>query len=153
MPYEKVCFAFDVLDSCGLTTREGLHKYPQDKLIGLLKLGGMRFPNQTAKFLKGFGENEIDLERCSREELVSHVAGMGYKLASMFLRNTRGEPFAVLDVHIKNWLKEQGKLGKNYFESEKNFFELASKLNMTPQELDYKIWNERRIGNRRKTNE
>ena len=55
-----------------------------------------------------FSNNTINLRTATRDELVKNVKGIGYKLASMFLRNTRGEEYAVMDVHTKRYLKELG---------------------------------------------
>ena len=128
MSYEKVCAAFDYLDNVGLTIRESMKKFSFDKIEAHLKKAGMRFPRQTAGFLISFGWNTIDLRNSSREQLVEGIDGIGYKLASMFLRNTRGTNFAIIDVHIKRWLKENGILGKNYKKSEDNFIRKAKEL-------------------------
>ena len=155
MPYEKVCKAFNHLDKNGLTTREGIKQifYPgKDKAYIASKLQevGYRFPNQAAEFLILFASNPIDLRTSSRDEIVKNVKGIGYKLASMFLRNTRGEEYAVLDVHIKRWLEERGFDPKaNYKDLEHIFCHLAKGMGKTPYELDMEIWQGRRIGNRR----
>jgi len=149
MPYEKVCKAFDALELADLTIREKLREAPLEKIVLVLKSTGFRFPNQTGNFLKNFGENNIDLSTAPREE-IAKIKGIGMKLASMFLRNTRGEELAVIDVHIRNFLKEHNALGKNYLESETNFKKIADQLGMKPSELDFYIWEQRRIGNRKK---
>jgi thermostable 8-oxoguanine DNA glycosylase len=150
-PYPTVCRCFNLLDDCGLTTRAYIRKqdYPykgREWLIdNRLRLGGYPFPNQTAKFITEFAWNEINLRTCTREELVEKVNGIGYKLASMFLRNTRGTQYAVIDVHIKNWLVEHGyKLSSNYKKMEEIFIKEAEKRNKTPYDFDMEIWEERR---------
>ena len=151
-PYEKVCKAFDALNNADMSTRQGLKKHSYGEIASTLKNSGHRFPNQTAKFLKGFGESSIDLRTIPRDDLVSMTAGLGYKLASMFLRNTRGEEYAVLDVHIKRWLEERGFDPKaNYKDLEIVFCSLARGMGKTPYELDMEIWQERRIGNKNKS--
>lgn len=142
--------AFNALDTKGLTIRENIQRTSLFDITKTLKSVGFRFPNQTGSFIKRFGDNPIDLETADRREIVTKIPGMGMKLASMFLRNTRGETFAVLDIHIKNFLKEMGKLTENYLENEKNFFKIAEDLGVSPKELDFRIWEERRIGNRKK---
>jgi thermostable 8-oxoguanine DNA glycosylase len=156
MPYEKVCKAFNHLDQCGLTTRNGLKRisYPykdEAHIANKLREVGYRFPNQTAKFLMLFVSNPIDLRNASRDEIAENVKGIEYKLASMFLRNTRGEEYAVLDVHVKRWLKEKGILFKKYKDQERAFLSLARAMGKTPYELDMEIWQERRIGNKNKS--
>lgn len=149
MPYEKVCNAFNCLDTFGLTIRRHLRDTTEENLVDLLKSTGFRFPNQTAKFLKEFSVNPIDLRTASRDEIVKNVKGIGYKLASMFLRNTRGINYAVIDVHIKNYMSELGyDINKSYKELEKDFYNVAKELNLDPYTLDMEIWQNRRIGNR-----
>lgn len=150
MPYENVCKTFEILDKKGLTLRENIRKAPLSEIVKVLKEAPFRFPNQTGRFIKAFGESEIDLSKVTREELVSKIPGIGMKLASMFLRNTRGEDYAVIDVHLKRYLKEQGKLRKNYLENEKILKEIARKRGMSVAELDFLIWEGRRIGNKKK---
>jgi len=150
MPYEKVCKVFDYLDNMGLTTKENLRDIEERELADALKMSGHRFPNQTAKHLKGFSESEVSLRTGSRDELIQHIPGLGMKLASMFLRNTRGEPYAVLDVHVKRWLKEQGFKGGSYKKLEQDFLSKCRELGKTPYQLDMEIWQQRRIGNRRR---
>lgn len=144
MPYKNVCKVFDGLTELGITNKGKLKKLGIEEISRILSWYGHRFPNQTAKYLKHFAHNDINLETCTREEMVEKIDGIGYKLASMFLRNTRGENYAVLDTHIKKWLKEMGFEGKNYIESEKNFLEICKEVNMTPYELDMLIWEDKR---------
>ena len=75
------------------------------------------------------------------------------KLASMFLRDTRNVELAVMDVHTKRWLAEQlekrGVLYPKRYEDEENWMlQLAKEQGTTIRELDYKIWDAGRIGNR-----
>lgn len=148
MSYEKVCVAFNALDQVGFTERKIIKKTSLEEIVRVLKQAGFRFPNRTGGYIKLFGNNTINLSIATREEIVTQIPGMGMKLASMFLRNTRGEKVAVLDVHIKNYLKERNLLGKKYLESEKNFLELAKKMGIPAQDLDHAIWQKNRIGNR-----
>jgi thermostable 8-oxoguanine DNA glycosylase len=143
MPYEKVCKAYDTLREHGLDTKQGLSSVSKERIAELLSSSGFRFPNQTANFLKGFSGNAIDLRNASRTELCS-IKGIGMKLASMFLNRTRGTQYAIIDIHIKRWLDERGLLSKNYLTSERNFIREAEKLGMTPDQLDYQIWNTNR---------
>jgi N-glycosylase/DNA lyase len=148
-PYEKVCKIFDTLNKADMTTRLGLWNHTSTEIVSTLKTAGHRFPNQTTKFLKGFSESDIDLRTATRDELVRTLSGIGYKLASMFLRNTRGEEYAVLDIHVKRWLKEKGIPFKKYKDQERAFLSFARAMGKTPYELDMEIWQERRIGNKK----
>lgn len=152
--YEMVCKTFNGLRKNGMTTRRGIRKFRIRDIEGRLKHEGYRFPSQHAKRIKAFGDNPINLSTATRDELVKNVNGIGMKLASMFLRNTRGEEHAVLDVHTLRWLK------KNYGFSDKEFkkmtynekeeyFKKASEfLGKTTTQLDLEIWEANRIGNR-----
>lgn len=149
--YENVCKSFDALNKKDMTTREGLSDHSYREIATVLKGVGHRFPYQTTKFLKAFGSSDVDLRTISRDDLVMNVLGIGYKLASMFLRNTRGEEYAVLDVHVKRWLKEKGIHFKKYKDQERAFLNLAREMGKTPYELDMDIWQGRRIGNKNKS--
>jgi thermostable 8-oxoguanine DNA glycosylase len=173
VPYESVCKAFDVLKRNNLTTRKQLLEAQKYEINKMLSSVGYRWANQKARYLKAFAENDIDLKTATRDEIVKKVKGVGYKLASMFLRNTRGEDHAVLDVHILRWIKEQIKTkclhneslypsksydlsnvdvilkGLTYKEIEDLFRDMAKERGKTMTQLDIEIWNENRIGNRK----
>ena len=145
MPYFKVTKVWEALDESGMTTRKEIQEWEVEDISKVLKSVGHRFPNQAAVFIKEFGDNPIDLRTATRQELVDNIKGIGMKLASMFLVRTRGYEFAILDVHIKNWLKERGRVSNNYTELEEMFFEEADKLGVSPNDLDLLIWDERRL--------
>lgn len=145
--YLKVCEAFNALKKHGLITRKALQKANQNELIIILKNVGYRWANQKAYYLKDFGSNSINLKTATRKEIVDSVLGIGMKLASMFLRNTRDEEYAVMDIHTKRWLYER--IEKPYnslsYEKEEELFKSAAELaGKTVAQLDYEIWNERR---------
>lgn len=149
--YENVCKVFDHLNRNLLTSRKGLKLLSVDDLERELRKAGHRFPKQTAQFLKGFSDSTINLRTATRDDLVENLPGIGYKLASMFLRNTRGEEYAVLDVHVKRWLEERGfNPNGRYQDLERIFLTLARGMNKTPYELNMEIWQAKRIGNKRK---
>jgi len=157
--YEMVCKAFDELKSMKMTKRKDIMKWREDMIENALKRVGYRFPKQQAGRIKDFGYNSIDLKTATREELVRDIKGVGMKLASMFLRNTRGHKYAVIDVHTDRWLEkelkayDQWKPKMSYVAKEKAFINFAKILGKTPMELDLEIWQENRIGNRRKKND
>lgn len=154
--YEMVCKAFDELKKMKMTKRKDIMKWREDMIENTLKRVGYRFPKQQAGRIKDFGYSSIDLKTASREELVRDVKGIGMKLASMFLRNTRGHEYAVIDVHTDRWLEkelrafDQWKPRMTYEEKERAFIGLANILGKTPMELDLEIWQKNRIGNRKK---
>jgi thermostable 8-oxoguanine DNA glycosylase len=149
-PYAKVCAAYDALceyDVVALDSRATLKAASEQEIAEILKSQGYRFPQQAAKFLHAFGSNPIDLRNATREQLIDSILGVGPKLASLFIRNTRkGASVSVLDVHVKRWLAERGYDPKlPYAELEKAFLNEAKKLGRDPGELDLEIWEERRI--------
>ena len=148
MPYEKVCKAFDNLDKFGYTTRAGIREVSERHLADCLKMTGFRFPNQTGRFIKLFGDNPIDLKYTTRDSLVKDVKGIGMKLASMFLRNTRGDQVAVIDVHIINFLKERGEYQGSYLKDEATLIKIANDNDISIHDLDFIIWEDRRVGNK-----
>lgn len=154
VPYEMVCKTFNHLRKQKMTTREGLRPWTDYMVEKALRDSGYRFPKQHAKRLKDFSYSDINLRKASRKEMVENINGIGMKLASMFLRNTRGYKYAVLDVHTLRWLKENYKFSDDEFKrmsyekKEKYFLEAAEFLGRDPMELDLEIWNERRVGNR-----
>jgi len=156
IPYEKCCEAFDALKKKGMTKKKGLREATQRDIKLVLQEVGYRWANQKATYLKEFSKNDIDLIHVSRDELVKSVKGVGMKLASMFLRNTRGNQYAVIDVHTDRWLQKNYNFPDDvykkmkYEEKEKWFIEASEFLDKTPMELDLEIWQENRIGNRRK---
>lgn len=141
--YNKLCQCFEELDNAGLTTKESISSVPAKFIRDILKETGYRFYNQKARYLKEFSKCAIDLERANREELVK-IKGVGMKLASMFLVRTRGADLAIIDTHIKKWLKERNLWHNKYEEAEKNFAAEAAKLGMSVKELDLKICEEKR---------
>jgi len=85
----------------------------------------------------------------SREWLVKHIKGLGYKEASHFLRNIGvGEKFAILDRHImRNLIKFKviEKLPKSmspkiYIEIEQKMKQFANKNKIPLCELDLLFW-------------
>lgn len=150
MPYENVCRTFETLDKAGLTLRKNIRKASLEDIASILSSCPFRFPLQTGRYIKLFGDNPIDLASATRKELVTKIPGIGMKLASMFLRNTRGKDYAVIDIHLKRFLKEKGKLRNSYLENEKILKEIAKKKGMSVAELDFLVWEERRIGNRKR---
>jgi N-glycosylase/DNA lyase len=87
-------------------------------------------------------------EPLTREWLVEHIKGIGYKEASHFLRNVGYMNLAILDRHILNLLVENGYLKekpktltrKSYLEIEIIFISIADSVGMSAAELDLYMW-------------
>lgn len=116
---------------------------------------GVRFANRKSKYIseamKKFPEirKKLSLDPFElREWLVKTFKGLGMKEASHYLRNIGVFGLAILDVHVQKFMKihnmlvgEVGKLTKKqYLENEQNYFELAERLKIKPEELDIVIW-------------
>ncbi|MFA5048262.1 MAG: hypothetical protein WC516_04540 [Patescibacteria group bacterium] len=103
--------------------------------------------NKINKCLRELVCSNINLRTCSVEDL-EKIYGIGPKTARFFILWTRpNAKCAALDVHVLRWLGKQGYKvpkstpnGKQYKELEQAFLDEADKLNMTPSELDKKIW-------------
>jgi len=154
MSYEKVCAAFDqVMIYLWEGSMRGFEKHHVDKVAETLKSVGYRFPNQTARHIKANSWVDAEwLSYCTREDMVKHCKGIGMKLASMFLVRTRHSHMAIIDVHIKRWLKDVHGLhveGMKYEDMEGAFLALAKHMGRDPEELDYEIWDQYRIGNKK----
>lgn len=149
--YETVCKAYDILAASGFVTRDDIRRASAEDIAACIRAAGHRFPNQSAKYIKEFGDNQIDLRLSTRDQLVDNIKGIGYKLASMFVRNTRGEKTAVIDVHIKAFLQNQGYdiKGMTYFQMEDAFFEIADSMGLNPTDLDLAVWDAYRKGGKK----
>jgi thermostable 8-oxoguanine DNA glycosylase len=90
----------------------------------------------------------LDLTQCSVSDLEA-IHGIGPKTARFFVLWTRPDAqCAALDVHILRWLQSLGydaprqtpASRKRYHELEEVFLKEAAKRNLSPANLDRKIW-------------
>jgi thermostable 8-oxoguanine DNA glycosylase len=99
------------------------------------------------------GYGFLDVATCDIHDL-EEVWGIGRKTSRFFVMYTRPEDqeYAILDVHILRWLREQGhdsapmqtpRSKKKYELLENAFIWEAQARGMTPLELDTVIWAER----------
>lgn len=143
--YSKVVQCYDALDRAGLVTRSQLSESTPGKIEKVLRSAGCRFPRQKSKYIHHFGTTNFDLSTASRPMLCGYVKGVGMKLASMFLNETRGTEYAIIDVHIKRFLDENDRSRNGYFDEEFEFMGLAKMFNMSVRELDAMIWEAYRV--------
>lgn len=147
-PYPLLCKAFDnLLDEFWKGSISASFKIDEEsRIVANLRASGYRFYNQTVMFLlDNRWVDAIFLKSCTREEMVHSCKGFGYKLASLFLRNTREKDYAVIDTHIKWFLKEVGiDVKLSYLELEKAFSRIAHKQGVSMYALDMQIWEGRR---------
>jgi thermostable 8-oxoguanine DNA glycosylase len=102
---------------------------------------------KTERAFSAIVEADLDLERCSAEDL-EQIPGIGPKTSRWFLLWTRpGIRHAALDVHVLRWLRDQGyeaprttPTGERYRKLEDAFLEEADSRGLTPRELDHWIW-------------
>jgi len=150
MSYESVCRIFDGLDKIAYTRFFYLRNQSVDDISKKLKELGCRFYRQTAKYLKYNVDNFSwdDLIKMPRDEIVVKCKGFGMKLASMFHNRIHNSQYAIIDIHIDRFLQQHGCIEKDYKKKEGFLKEIAEYNGMTMEELDWKVWNENRIGNR-----
>ena len=96
------------------------------------------------------GYDELNLRHCTPEQL-EEIYGIGPKSARAFVMWSRpNESYAILDIHILKWLKDQGvkKVPKStppnrgrYSRLEHEFLKRVPK-GMTPAKFDLMIWKE-----------
>lgn len=112
-----------------------------------------RFGNTTVKSkgLEELANSKLNLRSCSPEEL-EKISGFGMKTSRYFILHTRENArVACLDTHVLKWMKKfpfifgEIKKGqpsrKKYLELEKKFLEVCDTSEVTPAQLDLKIWN------------
>ena len=124
----------------------------QKELAQALKDEGIGCQTRRAEYLCDLVNSDIDLQRCSVEELEG-IKGIGPKTARFFILFSReNENHAVLDVHILRWLQQSGfdvpditpSASKKYREIEQLFIEQFKKSievdSMSLADFDYMIW-------------
>lgn len=126
----------------------------------ILKSSGYPWYNQKARYIVKWAKSKYSkceyLRSMPREELAKNITGIGMKLASMYVRNTRGDEVAVFDRHTIGWLKERHSwvrnrikdVPKNWFEycaCEAYFIQDAEDMGKSPYQLDLEIWQDRRV--------
>jgi N-glycosylase/DNA lyase len=123
-----------------------------------------RFPKSKASFIvkagcKLYSEgptistilNKFKSSRKVRDFLSGRIPGVGFKQASLFLRNIGYmEPLAIVDVHILNFMKEiklispesysSSLSSKRYKMIERKMQGLANKMGVSLSVLDFAIW-------------
>ena len=134
----------------------GFLTFPESQLAERLRIMNHRYPEARANYivearkykdsLKNIIESSHDKDAL-RDWLVKNVKGIGYKLASHFLRNIGYTDFAILDFHVidilvKHELIKRPKTltRKKYLEIEKILKKIARKLNLNLAELDLYLW-------------
>lgn len=160
--FSELCFCILTANSKAATAlkiqkelgAEGFCGYCFKDIRNKIKRNKHRFHNNKAKYITE-ARCHIDIKQKlksmkdteAREWLVKNIKGLGYKEASHFLRNVGYKNLAILDRHIISLMHENRILRqkpaltkKNYLKIEEKFKNLASKLSMSPAELDLYMW-------------
>jgi len=116
-------------------------------LVAAMEAQGIGQYSRIGRALKESVEANLDLRKCSVEDLES-IHGIGPKTARMFILHTRpNQRIAALDTHILKFLKEKGHdvpkttpSGKRYLTLEQAFLTEADKSGMTVADFDLHLW-------------
>jgi N-glycosylase/DNA lyase len=119
----------------------------------------IRFHNQKARRLLAAADREEEIREillrddldaaAKREWLVGNINGLGWKEASHFLRNIGHPDLAIIDRHILKHMLRCGAIDaipasvgtrRVYLDLEDRFRELASRAELSLQELDLLFW-------------
>lgn len=125
--------------------------YSEQHLAMLLQEGGVGRYNAIARTMQELASSGLNLATCTREELES-IYGIGPKTSRFFIMYSRPEEadnYAVLDVHILRWMREN--LGidtpkntptshKRYAQLEQQFLSAARERGLSSRDLDTVIW-------------
>jgi N-glycosylase/DNA lyase len=132
-----------------LSSRPGACRFPAQKARRLAAASAFFYGNPMRSGVLRFLEKFPD-SLAAREALVKQVPGLGMKEASHFLRNTgRGNRVAVLDVHLRRFMVENGIVDSrvaasdspaSYSSMEREFTSLAFNSGLDPAALDQAIW-------------
>lgn len=161
--FSELCFCLMTANSTarlGIEIQESLAEgcldLPQKKVEKVLREHGHRFARPRSDFicrareLPGLRKTIESLgdDRKAREWLVENVAGLGYKEASHFLRNTGHFGVAILDRHIIRLMADYSLIPeppktvtpKRYLEMEGKLDVLSEELGIPPGILDFYLW-------------
>ena len=124
-----------------------VRKLDKNELPILLKNNGIGCYNNKAKSFWELAHSNIDLSKCSAEEL-ERIHGIGMKTSRCFIIHSRKDAeYAGLDVHILKYLKDLGHdvprttpTKKEYLRIEKIFLDIVKKSKMSVAEYDLMIW-------------
>jgi len=135
---------------------DGFLTLPETRLTEKLRTLNHRYPEARAKYIVEARKYKDSLKHiigsfndktALRDWLVKNVKGIGYKLASHFLRNIGYTDFAILDFHVidilaRHKLIERPKTltRKKYLEIENLLKKIAEKLDLNLAELDLYLW-------------
>jgi len=135
----------------------GFSTLSEKKLAENLRKLGHRYPEARANYVVLARKHEHDIKRIVedfgndekglRVWLDNNIKGVGYKLASHFLRNIGFKNLAIIDFHIIDILVKHATIErpktltpKRYLEIEEVLRQLAAETNLTLAELDLYLW-------------
>lgn len=120
----------------------------KDNLPKELKRHGLGCYNNKSKTMLELAKSNIDLSKCSAEDLES-IYGIGMKTSRCFILHSRkNAEYAGLDTHILKFMKILGydvpkstPTKNKYKKIEKDFLYLVKKSGLLAQDVDLLIWN------------
>jgi len=135
---------------------DGFLSMPEHELAKKIRALGHKYPSLRAKYivearkyipqLEALLKRSVD-EKFLREWLVSNIRGVGYKVASHFLRNIGFTNVSIVDRHILSILSEYGLIKRpktltrlKYLEIERLLGDLARIVNLSLGGLDVYLW-------------
>jgi thermostable 8-oxoguanine DNA glycosylase len=143
-------YAYDFSD--GSPFERTLALMRKEDLPTLMKSFGFGCYNIKAKGFFEAAVSKLNLKTCSVEKLEA-LYGVGPKTARYFILHTRENArVACLDTHVLKWLSyytgykvpKSTPSKKKYLELEQIFLKIADVMNISPADLDLKIWNKQR---------
>jgi len=123
-----------------------------DSLADIMKDFGFGCYRVKSKGFLQAADSALDLRTCSVDQL-EQLHGVGMKTARFFVLHTRKNArVACLDTHVLKWLgyytgydvPQHTPSRKKYLELEQIFLKIADVMNISPADLDLKIWNKQR---------
>ena len=135
---------------------DGFANMSEHQLAKKLRQLGHRYPEPRANYIANARKHKWMLkqiisdtkdEQQLRKWLAGNIKGVGYKLASHFLRNIGFQNLAIIDFHIVDVLVKHSAIErpktltpKRYLEIEEVLRQLAAETNLTLAELDLYLW-------------
>ena len=135
---------------------DGFANMSEHQLAKKLRQLGHRYPEPRANYIANARKHKGMLkqiisdtkdEQQLRKWLAGNIKGVGYKLASHFLRNIGFQNLAIIDFHIVDVLVKHSAIErpktltpKRYLEIEEVLRQLAAETNLTLAELDLYLW-------------
>jgi hypothetical protein len=129
-----------------------LRPFNVPQLATMLREAGIGCYNRKCVTVHEIVRCGLNIKKCTLQEL-EQIHGIGPKTSRFFVLHSRpNQRLAVLDVHILEWLRDMGydapthtpSSARRYAELERIFLRYADKADMSPADLDLRIWRQYR---------